>query len=151
VGAGPVGVVFSEYALAKPRAADLISPMLMQNGGWASYITTPRGRNHAFKLYQAAKLDPSWFCELQTLEDTRAYDPQETLAASAAVAALKPSSGKNISATGQPLTLEASGEIWWKLSSAGRQWLTFDSGRLMVSIQAGTSDTQTPPRFGSGD
>jgi hypothetical protein len=55
VGAGPVGVVFSEYAVAKPRAADLISPMLMENNGWESYITTPRGRNHAFKLYNAAK------------------------------------------------------------------------------------------------
>src|SRR6185295_1192727 len=81
VGAGPVGVVFSEYALSKPRADELISPMLMQNGGWASYITTPRGRNHAWKLYQAAKEDPSWFCELQTLYDTRAYDPEVTLAA----------------------------------------------------------------------
>jgi phage terminase large subunit len=51
--------VFSEYAVAKPRAADLISPMLMENNGWESYITTPRGRNHAFKLYNAAKQDPA--------------------------------------------------------------------------------------------
>lgn len=81
VGAGPVGVVFSEYALSKPKADDLISPMLMQNNGWASYITTPRGRNHAFKLYNAAKHDPRWFCDLQTLLDTKAYDPEATLAA----------------------------------------------------------------------
>jgi phage terminase large subunit len=81
VGAGPVGVVFSEYAVAKPKAADLISPMLMENNGWESYITTPRGRNHAFKLYNAAKDDPRWFCEVQTLYDTRAYEPEATLAA----------------------------------------------------------------------
>jgi phage terminase large subunit len=81
VGAGPVGVVFSEYALARPRSWDLISPMLMENGGWASFVTTPRGRNHAFKLYQSAKNNPDWFCDLQTLLDTRAYDPEATIAA----------------------------------------------------------------------
>lgn len=81
VGAGPVGVVFSEYAVAKPKAADLISPMLMENNGWESYITTPRGRNHAFKLYNAAKQDSRWFCDLQTLFNTKAYDPEATLAA----------------------------------------------------------------------
>lgn len=82
VGAGPIGVVFSEYAVAKPRAAELISPMLMQNGGWESYITTPRGNNHAKKLYDTALRNrPEWFAELQTLFDTRTYDPERTIAA----------------------------------------------------------------------
>mgnify|MGYP001567221933 CR=1 FL=1 len=80
VGAGPVGVVFSEYALAKPRTWDLVRPMLRENDGWAAFITTPRGTNHAKKLYDAALKDPSWFCELRTLVDTRAYDPEKTLA-----------------------------------------------------------------------
>lgn len=80
VGAGPVGVVFSEYALAKPRTWDLVRPMLRENEGWAAFIFTPRGKNHAFKLYEMARQDESWFCELKTLHDTRAYDPDATIA-----------------------------------------------------------------------
>jgi hypothetical protein len=73
VGAGPVGVVYSEYAISNPRARNLIRPMLRENGGWESYITTPRGRNHAKELYDAAVKDPMWFCEVQRLRDTGAY------------------------------------------------------------------------------
>jgi phage terminase large subunit len=80
VGAGPVGVTFSEFALAKPTTWNLIRPMLRENDGWASFITTPRGNNHAKKLFDVAKKDSSWFCELQTLFDTRAYDPERTIA-----------------------------------------------------------------------
>jgi hypothetical protein len=80
VGAGPVGVVFSEYAIANPRARNLIRPMLRENDGWESYITTPRGKNHAKELYDMAVKDPAWFCDLQTLYDTRAYDPEKTIA-----------------------------------------------------------------------
>lgn len=80
VGAGPAGVVFSEYSLAKPRTWDLIRPMLRENEGWAWFNFTPRGKNHAYKLYQMAKQDPAWFCDLKTLYDTRAYDPEATIA-----------------------------------------------------------------------
>jgi hypothetical protein len=81
VGAGPVGLVFSEFALAKPKAWQLISPMLMENQGWASFITTPRGKNHAWKLYNIAKANPAtWWSDLKTLKDTRAYDPEATYA-----------------------------------------------------------------------
>ena len=84
VGAGPVGVIHSEYSIAKPKARDLISPMLRENQGWEACIYTPRGNNHgkrAFDIAQReAKADPArWFCELQTLYDTRAYDPDATL------------------------------------------------------------------------
>lgn len=80
VGAGPCGVVFSEYALAKPKTWDLVRPMLRENDGWAAFITTPRGANHAKKLFDMAKQDPAWFCELLSLYDTRAYDPEKTIA-----------------------------------------------------------------------
>lgn len=80
VGAGPAGVVFSEYSLAKPKTWDLVRPMLRERDGWAFFIYTPRGNNHGKKLFDMARKDPSWFCELQTLEDTRAYDPEQTMA-----------------------------------------------------------------------
>jgi phage terminase large subunit len=84
VGAGPVGVTFSEYAVAKPSAWNFIAPMLDENGGWASFITTPRGNNHAKKLFDAAGQDSHWFRELLTLYQTRAYDPETTIAAAVA-------------------------------------------------------------------
>jgi phage terminase large subunit len=43
-------------------------------------ITTPRGNNHAKKLYDVAKADPNWFCDIKSLFDTRAYDPESTVA-----------------------------------------------------------------------
>lgn len=79
VGAGPVGVVFSEYAISKPSTWNLVRPMLRENKGWVMFVTTPRGHNHAWELYQRAKDDPKWFCEVQTLRDTMAYDPDETV------------------------------------------------------------------------
>jgi phage terminase large subunit len=84
VGAGPVGVIHSEYSIAKPKAADLIAPMLRENDGWEAYVYTPRGNNHGKKKFDSFKrltLDgrKDYFCELQTLYDTRAYDPDKTL------------------------------------------------------------------------
>lgn len=70
VGANPKGVVFSEYALTDPRAWDFIRPILVQNGGWALFIFTPRGKNHAHDLYQMAKHADGWFAQTLTVDDT---------------------------------------------------------------------------------
>jgi phage terminase large subunit len=43
VGSPPVGVVFSEYALSDPSSWAFIRPILAENGGWALFISTPRG------------------------------------------------------------------------------------------------------------
>jgi len=80
VGAGPVGVIFSEYSVAKPKAWDLIAPMLHQNEGWAAFVYTPRGNNHGRKLYDMASKNRDWFCDLKTLPETRAYDADRTMA-----------------------------------------------------------------------
>lgn len=80
VGAGPVGVIFSEYSVAKPKAWDLIAPMLHQNNGWASFVYTPRGNNHGKKLYDMARKNSDWFCDLKTLPETGAYDWERTQA-----------------------------------------------------------------------
>jgi hypothetical protein len=74
VGANPVGIVFSEWAVSDkyPDAWDYFRPMLAENGGWAVFIYTPRGRNHGFELYQMALRNPEWFCQLLTVDDTGA-------------------------------------------------------------------------------
>lgn len=75
VGSNPIGVTYSEFALNKPSAWDYVRPMLTENGGWAAFITTPRGLNHAWKMWQVAQTEPGWFAELQTIYDTKALPP----------------------------------------------------------------------------
>jgi hypothetical protein len=61
VGSSPAGVVFSEWALAKPDSWTYIRPILAENGGWALFLWTPRGRNHATRAFEARSADPGWF------------------------------------------------------------------------------------------
>ncbi len=73
----PLGIVLAEYSLQDPRAWEHFRPILRENGGWALFDFTPRGKNHAYTLFQlASKLqadgDPNWFCERLTVEDTKA-------------------------------------------------------------------------------
>lgn len=72
VGSPPVGIIFSEYALADPQAWAMLRPILLENGGWAIFISTTRGRNHFHKLVEFAKNDPEWFGQTLTVEDTGA-------------------------------------------------------------------------------
>lgn len=77
VGAGVAGVVFSEWALANPSAWGYIRPMVEENGGWAVFITTPRGRNHAKAMFDMAKKNERWFAEISTVVDTGALNQEQ--------------------------------------------------------------------------
>lgn len=71
VGANPVGLVISEWSVMNPSLWEYVEPILLANGGWALFIYTPRGRNHGFDLYEAARIDPEWYCTKFTIENTR--------------------------------------------------------------------------------
>ena len=72
VGTNPIGIVFSEYALQDPSAYTFLRPALTANGGWCLFISTPRGRNSFFDLYNIAINNPdTWFCSRLTVEDTK--------------------------------------------------------------------------------
>lgn len=71
VGANPIGVVFSEWSLTDPRAWDYVRPILAENGGWALFIFTPRGKNHGSDTLDIAKSNPDWFYEVLTVDDTQ--------------------------------------------------------------------------------
>jgi hypothetical protein len=75
IGAPPIGVVFSEYAVAKPAAWDYIRPILAENGGWALFAYTPRGPNHGLDLFEMATKNPAWFAERLTVDDTGVPGP----------------------------------------------------------------------------
>lgn len=77
VGAGVAGFVGSEWALANPSAWAYIRPMLEENNGWAAFITTPRGRNHAHAMYEMAANNPRWFAEVSTVHNTGALSPEQ--------------------------------------------------------------------------
>jgi hypothetical protein len=56
----PVGVVYSEFAVAQPKGWELIRPILKMNGGWAAFISTPRGYNHFYQMLELAKREQGW-------------------------------------------------------------------------------------------
>ena len=71
VGTNPIGCVFSEYSLQDPAGWEFIRPILRENGGWAVFNGTPRGKvNHMYKLYQMAKDNPAWFVDKLGIDDT---------------------------------------------------------------------------------
>lgn len=72
VGSPPAGVTFSEWALSNPSAWAYLAPILAENGGWATFITTPRGRNHVKSQLDLTKQDPKWFTQVLTVDDTAA-------------------------------------------------------------------------------
>lgn len=72
VGTNPIGVVFSEYALMKSEVWNLISPILAENGGWAIFVYTPRGQNHAYELMKMAEKNERWYVEILPVSKTHA-------------------------------------------------------------------------------
>jgi len=72
VGSPPYGVVYSEYMLSDPNAWSFIRPIMRENGGWALFNGTPRGRNHLHGLYELGQREDGWFSELLTVADTGA-------------------------------------------------------------------------------
>lgn len=72
VGSNPVGFILSEYSIMSPRVWKFLKPILQENEGWALFDFTPRGKNHAYKLFENTKKLPNWFNQLLTIEDTKA-------------------------------------------------------------------------------
>lgn len=89
VGAPPAGLVASEWALADPAAWAYLSPILVENGGWALFLYTSRGKNHGHSLYQSARSrEPEWHVERQTVDDTKVFSPEALRDAKADLIAL---------------------------------------------------------------
>lgn len=77
VGAPPVGIVFSEWSLAKPDAWTYLRPILAENGGWGVFIWTPRGRNHAVRAFEARERDPTWFTQRSPATSTNVFSAEQ--------------------------------------------------------------------------
>jgi hypothetical protein len=77
VGTNPRGIVFSEYPLQNPKAWEYLRPILAENGGWAIFNGTPRGRNHGWKMYEMAKENPKWYTTKLTVDDTHVLSKED--------------------------------------------------------------------------
>lgn len=78
-GTNPVDVVFDEYSEMKEEIwTTIIRPVLTENKGDATFIFTPKGKNHAWKLLEYAKANPDlWDWWLKNVEDTHAIPDEE--------------------------------------------------------------------------
>lgn len=77
VGSPPIGIVFSEWSLADPQAWAYMRPILRENGGWAVFIYTPRGRNHGWTLLESARQQPGWFHEVVPATVSGVFTPEQ--------------------------------------------------------------------------
>lgn len=72
VGVSVAGMTFSEWATANPAAWAYLAPVVAENNGWALFITTPRGRNHAYNTLKLAQANRDWFAEVSPVSATNA-------------------------------------------------------------------------------
>lgn len=77
VGSPPVGIVFSEWSLARPDSWTYLRPILAENGGWALKIWTPRGRNHATRSFEGRENDPGWFTQRLAATETGVFTAEQ--------------------------------------------------------------------------
>jgi hypothetical protein len=73
VGSPPIGIVASEWALADPLCWPYIMPILEENNGFALFITTSRGNNHAKTMLDHAMGDEKWFAEVTKADRTPVF------------------------------------------------------------------------------
>jgi hypothetical protein len=77
VGSNPLGIVISEFALCRPEILGFLRPILAENGGWLLLISTPRGKNHFYRIMQLAKKEPGWFAEELPATSTDVFTPEQ--------------------------------------------------------------------------
>lgn len=78
-GINPIDVVFDEYSeMPEQIWTAIIQPILRENHGTATFIFTPKGKNHSWKLIQMAKENPEeWFVSILGVEATNVFDKTE--------------------------------------------------------------------------
>lgn len=70
VGSNPVHVTYSEYALMAPAAREYLRPIIAENDGSELFISTPRGYNHFYDLYEFARTSEFWHTSRLSVYDT---------------------------------------------------------------------------------
>lgn len=78
-GINTIDVVFDEYSEMNEEIwTGVIQPVLRENKGTATFIFTPKGKNHSWKLYTLAKNNPrEWFTSFKNVNDTKVIPEEE--------------------------------------------------------------------------
>lgn len=78
-GINPIDVVFDEYSEMKEEIwTAIIQPILRENKGTATFVFTPKGKNHSWKLIQMARENPQeWFVQILGVKDTGVFTEEE--------------------------------------------------------------------------
>lgn len=72
------GVVLDEYGDMKPTIwGEIIRPLLTDRQGWASFIGTPKGKNHFHAMAEHAKESADWFYQEMRASETGIIAPLE--------------------------------------------------------------------------
>ena len=71
VGRSCAGIVFSEFAIQNPDGWKYAAPILAESDGWAIFISTVRGKNHLFDMYESALWQKDWYVLKLTYDDTK--------------------------------------------------------------------------------
>lgn len=77
VGSSPAGIVYSEWALANPNVRAYLKPIINENNGYQIFITTPRGRNHAYTTFKSAQKDPEAYTEIISAETSGVFTKEQ--------------------------------------------------------------------------
>ena len=57
------GVVLDEYGDMRPAVwGEVVRPLLSDRLGWATWIGTPKGKNHFWEIYRQASEEADWLC-----------------------------------------------------------------------------------------
>jgi len=80
-GTAPFDVVFDEYSEQSEQIwTAIFQPVLMENDGTATFVFTPKGKNHSWKLLQMAKENTKdWFTSVMGVEDTGIFSEEELM------------------------------------------------------------------------
>jgi hypothetical protein len=77
-GVDAIDVVFDEYSEeAEEIWTAIFQPILRENGGSATFIFTPKGKNHSWELLQKAQGNPEWFTSVLGVKDTQVFTEPE--------------------------------------------------------------------------
>jgi phage terminase large subunit len=76
------GLVLDEFGDMDPRAwPEVLRPSLADRQGWATFIGTPKGRNHFYTIHQEAESSPEWFSLVLRASQTGILPPDELASA----------------------------------------------------------------------
>lgn len=78
-GINPIDVVFDEYSeISEKMWTAIIQPILRENKGTCTFIFTPKGMNHSWRLVQQAKESPDeWFVSINGVDTTNVFTESE--------------------------------------------------------------------------